>query len=81
MNTGQRKCRSASGYYGVRKKINIKKCPYQARIYSGNRELHIGYYATAYEAAKAYDARSIELYGSRAKLNFPVTIVQVGLAS
>lgn len=42
-----------------------------ARIFSGDRRQHIGYYATAEEAARAYDAVAIELFGEFAFLNFP----------
>jgi hypothetical protein len=33
---------------------------------------HVGFYATAEEAARAYDRKALELYGEFAHLNFPV---------
>lgn len=35
------------------------------------RKIHLGYFADPVEAAKAYDAKAIELFGEYAGLNFP----------
>jgi hypothetical protein len=44
---------------------------YRAVITQQCKTHYIGYYATAEEAARAYDAKARELLGSRAHLNFP----------
>lgn len=77
-NFQNRKLRSDSstGFKGVsyQKKrkgmINALSKPWRAMIASGGRK-NIGYYATAEEAARAYDAKAKELHGKFAKLNFP----------
>jgi hypothetical protein len=58
---------SPTGFKGIRfYKRNLRK-PWAAHI-SGK---HIGYFATAEDAAIAYDAAAIETYGEFAYLNFP----------
>lgn len=59
--------KSTSGYLGVCK--DGKK--WRARIRIGNGNFSIGRYSTPEEAARAYDQKSIELNGAKAKLNFP----------
>lgn len=44
--------------------------PWSARISHEGKNLYLGYYATAEEAAKAYDKAAKELYGEFAQLNF-----------
>lgn len=53
-------------YIGIRKRGRI----WEARVKSGNAEEIVGYYKSAAEAAKAYDARNKELKGTDASLNF-----------
>ena len=67
LNSGQRVRRNQTGLIGVTdmKKLKIKK--WRAKI----ERKHIGYYKTAEEAARAYDAKAKELYGEFARLNFP----------
>lgn len=66
-SVASRKRRSSSklGYTGVYKENNR----YRAVISVNRRSVHIGMFATAEEAARAYNAKSIELYGDKGKLN------------
>jgi hypothetical protein len=57
---------NTSGFKGVCK----KKGRWCAQIRHGSRYLHIGYFDTAEDAARAYDQRAQELYGKFARLNF-----------
>jgi hypothetical protein len=58
---------SASGYKGV-----IRwRGRWQATVRFANRVERIGTFDTAEEAARAYDARAVELHGEFARLNFP----------
>lgn len=56
-----------SGYRGV----HISGKRYRARIRFGDVHYHIGYYATALEAADAYDKMALELFGPFAWTNAP----------
>lgn len=51
----------------------VKVCftHYSAEIVDDGRKIHIGRFATAEEAARAYDKKAIELHGEFASLNFP----------
>lgn len=66
-STSSRKRRSSSklGYTGVYQENNR----YRAVISVNRRSVHIGMFATAEEAARAYNRRSIELYGAAGKVN------------
>lgn len=60
-----------SGYKGVsRLKRDITKC-WRAFVYKNNKQHYLGYFATAKEAALAYDKAAFELHGEFAQLNFP----------
>lgn len=61
----QRKTSSKVGYTGVYKENNR----YRAVISHNRKSLHIGMFATAEEAAKAYNKKSKELFGEDGKLN------------
>lgn len=61
----KRRTSSKVGYTGVYKENNR----YRAVISQNRRSLHIGMFATAEEAAKAYNAKSMELYGDAGKIN------------
>lgn len=69
MNTRLIRANNTSGYRGVR--FNGKG--WQARIRVNNKELHIGMFKTAVEAAQARDKAARRLHGSFAVLNFPNT--------
>lgn len=42
-----------------------------ASIRKSKQLFHLGYFSSEIDAAKAYDKKALELYGSTAKLNFP----------
>jgi len=44
---------------------------WQVSMKTGGRNTYVGFYATAEEAARAYDAKALEVYGEFARLNFP----------
>lgn len=44
---------------------------YRARIYTNKREINLGIYNSAIEAARAYDQAAKIMHGEYAKLNFP----------
>jgi len=61
----QRKTSSKVGYTGVYKENNR----YRAVISINRKSVHIGMFATAEEAARAYNKKSKELYGADGKIN------------
>jgi len=61
----QRKTSSKVGYTGVYQENNR----YRAVISVDRKSVHIGMYATAEEAALAYNKKSRELYGEDGKIN------------
>ncbi|PSR11226.1 MAG: Pathogenesis-related transcriptional factor and ERF protein [Bacteroidetes bacterium] len=61
----KRKSSSRIGYTGVYQENNR----YRAVISEGRKTIHIGMYATAEEAALAYNRKSKELYGDNGKIN------------
>jgi hypothetical protein len=65
-NQGLQK-RSATGYKGVR--WEKAKQRYVSSVGWEGKTRHIGYFDCPVEAAKAYDARLVELYGEFARTN------------
>lgn len=64
------KIKNASSIYrGVH--LSKQHSKYQAYISHGHRRQYIGWFTDETEAARAYDAKAIEIYGNMAKLNFP----------
>jgi len=61
----KRKTSSRAGYTGVYKENNR----FRAVISVNRRSIHIGMFATAEEAALAYNKKSRELYGDDGKIN------------
>ena len=61
----KRKTSSKVGYTGVYKENNR----YRAVISVNRKSIHIGMFATAEEAALAYNKKSKELYGDEGKIN------------
>lgn len=58
-----------SKYKGVTFRKELKSKPWEAFIYKDYKSTRLGYFATEKEAAVAYNAKALELYGQFAKLN------------
>lgn len=58
-----------SSYKGVTFRKELKTKPWEAFIYKDYKSTRLGYFATEKEAAVAYNAKALELYGQFAKLN------------
>lgn len=72
LRNGKKHIDSKSKYKGViYNKLNKN---YRARICKDYKIIEIGSFKTEKGAAKAYDKKAIELFGSFAKLNFPKDI-------
>jgi hypothetical protein len=69
----QRRARpAASGFKGVRHRHHWKlKKPWCAEIDANGKHIHLGYFATAEEAAAAYDRAAVEHFGEFASTNAP----------
>jgi hypothetical protein len=65
----QRRRRGASGFKGVT--YWKRDSTWKAQISCAGTNHHLGYYATALDAAIAYDTAARELHGEFATLNFP----------
>jgi hypothetical protein len=59
---------SKTGFKGVHF-MGVRRLPYQARITSGGKQIHIGSYKTPTEAATAYNQKALQLFGEFARLN------------
>lgn len=59
-----------SKYKGVSLSPSKKK-PWKAYIVINRKNIHLGYFETEVEAAKAYDRAAHEIVGEYAYLNFP----------
>jgi hypothetical protein len=66
-NSGKR-VNNTSGFKGVSFFKRYQR--FRATICVNGKQVHIGYYDTAEVAARAYDARAIEVHGAFAYLNF-----------
>lgn len=69
-NCANQKLRStnSSGFKGVNWKKDQKA--WCARISVGYKRIHLGYFLTSEEAAKAYDAAAVKHFGEFARVNF-----------
>lgn len=63
--------RSLTGFRGVTIKNGVRATKYQACIQRDGKYQYIGSYYSAEEAARAYDAAALEVYGEFVQLNFP----------
>jgi len=61
--------RSTSGYKGC--SYHIRRRQWQAYITVKQQQHYLGLYATAEDAARAYDAMALVIFGDFALLNFP----------
>jgi len=59
---------NTSGYKGVGWHKSTKK--WQAQIQVSGKQMHLGYFNSASEAAKAYDRKAVEFFGEFARINF-----------
>jgi len=65
--------RDSSKYKGVQIQNNYRyKISWISRIYANGKQYYLGSFNTEIEAAKAYDAKALELFGDFAWLNFPI---------
>ena len=66
-NSWNRRPRGGLRFRGVAKTYR----GFRAAIYESGRQVQLGLYSTAEDAARAYDAAALELHGEFARLNFP----------
>jgi hypothetical protein len=59
---------ASSRYKGVCRSGNLKN-PWASKIQPNGKTIHLGVYATEYEAALAYNEAALTLFGEFAKLN------------
>ncbi len=62
---------NTSGFKGVTHRASLPRRPWVAKVHVDGRQIFVGYFATAEEAARAYDRAAIAHYGEFARLNFP----------
>lgn len=64
---------NTSGFKGVTRNTGTGR-PWRASLKHDGRRFHLGYFDSAAEAARAYDAAAIETFGEFARPNFPTEI-------
>lgn len=69
---------NTSGFKGVSSKHSHKSKPWKAYIKHETKTVHLGYFYTAEEAARAYDKAAKEKFGEFALLNFEEDFESVG---
>jgi len=68
MNKSKTKHHRSSKFKGVTK---MKNGRWKAHVGMDDQDIHLGYFDTEEEAARAYDRAATDKFGDRAKLNFP----------
>jgi hypothetical protein len=58
---------NTTGYKGVKR----SRGKFRATIQFRKKDIHLGHFSTAEQAARAYDKKARELFGEFARLNFP----------
>lgn len=66
-NCMNRRSRKQHGFKGIAFQKNLKK--WTASVRTKGKYYHLGVFGTAREAAEAYNAKAVELFGSFANLN------------
>lgn len=66
---------TSSKYKGVSWYKTCKN--WAAKIYINKKNLHIGYFSSEVEAAKAYDKKARDHFGTFANLNFPERVKRI----
>jgi hypothetical protein len=70
-NLNKKSSNNTSGYRGVSFSKRHKNKPWMGRIKFNGKLIHLGYFFTAEEAAKAFDKKAVELFGEFCgRLNF-----------
>lgn len=65
----QGKTHGRSRYKGVSFRMDLRSRPWVAKLKVSGRTVHLGYFATEEEAARAYDAAAKRFFGEFARLN------------
>jgi hypothetical protein len=68
-----RQTRSTSGFKGVHRGP-VRGKAWRAQIHTAGKKRHLGTFDDPEEAARAYDAAAVELFGEFARTNFPQEI-------
>lgn len=70
-NNANSRPRRGKKYKGVFMRARLGSRPWQAAIKANHHKHFLGYFATAEQAARAYDAAARRLFGEFARPNFP----------
>ncbi len=73
-NSRNKRHKNKSGYKGVRYREN-RENPFNPKIFLDGKEIGLGHYKDAKDAARIYDYKAKELFGEFAYLNFPNSIL------